>query len=213
MTGVTTRTYRSELRDAQAAQTRLRVLAAAADEFAAHGYAGTTIAAIAAAARVSAETVKAQGAKHELLAASYEVAFAGRESRDQIMDGDAMRALVAATPGGGLPELLASHAADMNARAGRLWLAFTGAAQSDPAVGAALADLLARRRRDFALVVEALDAAGLVSSPAPREELAAELSFLGSPEGYQQLVVESGWAPERYADWLARSIRRVAAGE
>jgi AcrR family transcriptional regulator len=51
------RAYRSELRQRQAEETRLRVVAAAAALFADLGYARTTLAKIAAAAGVSAETV------------------------------------------------------------------------------------------------------------------------------------------------------------
>jgi len=204
-----TRAYRSELRDAQAAQTRARVLDAAAHEFARHGYAGTTLAAIARGAGVSVETVKLQGAKHALLLGAFEVAFSGRESREQIMADAGMRAMLAALPEGQIVRALARFVADMNGRAVGVWLAFTGAAPSDPAVRSALDDLLERRRADYELVVDELAAHGLLRSERPRAALAAELSFLCSPEGYQQLVVESGWTAESYRDWLGRAIERL----
>jgi hypothetical protein len=46
---------------------------------------------------------------------------------------------------------------------------------------------------------------------ASRRELADALSFVMSPEGYQQLVDESGWSLERYADWLLITVRGVVA--
>ena len=49
------RPYRSDLRATQAAETRVRVLTAAAAEFSRRGYAGTSIPAIATAAGVSPE--------------------------------------------------------------------------------------------------------------------------------------------------------------
>src|ERR1700754_3430673 len=64
------RAYRSQLRQQQAEATRSRVLAAAAELFAAEGYARTTLAKIAAAAGVSAETVQGQGPKAALLMAT-----------------------------------------------------------------------------------------------------------------------------------------------
>lgn len=67
------RPYRSDLRASQAAQTRVRVLTAAAAEFARRGYGGTSIPSIATAAGVSPETVKMQGSKHELLLAAFEL--------------------------------------------------------------------------------------------------------------------------------------------
>src|ERR1700747_2877842 len=69
------RVYRSELRQQQAQAPRSRVIAAAAKLFTTDGYARTTLAKIAAAAGVSAETVQAQGPKAALLIAA--AGFAG----------------------------------------------------------------------------------------------------------------------------------------
>src|SRR3954451_15005014 len=66
------RVYRSELRQQQAEQTRSRILTAAAELFAADGYARTTLAKIAAAAGVSPETVQGHGPKAALLVAAIE---------------------------------------------------------------------------------------------------------------------------------------------
>ena len=69
ITAKAARSYRSELRQQQAESTRLRILDAAAELFADAGYARTTLAKIAAAAGVSAETVQGQGPKAALLIA------------------------------------------------------------------------------------------------------------------------------------------------
>ena len=71
--------YVSPLREAQAAQTRLRVLEAAASVFGSSGYSGTSLPAIAAEAGVSLETVKQNGPKAALLLASFDQAFSGAE--------------------------------------------------------------------------------------------------------------------------------------
>ena len=68
------RSYRSTLREQQAEQTRTRVVATAAQLFAAEGYARTTFAKIAAAAGVSAETVQCHGPKAALMIAAVEYA-------------------------------------------------------------------------------------------------------------------------------------------
>ena len=57
----------------QAEQTRQRVVAAAAELFAAEGYARTTLAKIAAAAGVSTETVQTHGPKAALMVAAVRV--------------------------------------------------------------------------------------------------------------------------------------------
>ena len=60
---ITTRVYRSALREQQAIETRARVIAPAAELFSSEGYARTTFGKIAAAAGVSAETVQLHGPK------------------------------------------------------------------------------------------------------------------------------------------------------
>src|ERR1700751_2894262 len=90
-----TRTYRSELRQQQAEQTRSRVVAAAAELFTADGYARTTLAKIAAAAGVSTETVQAHGPKAALLIAAVEYAGVGVSGEESIFNLDIGRKLLA----------------------------------------------------------------------------------------------------------------------
>lgn len=203
---VTRRTYTSALRTAQAEQTRERVLRAAGASFAVRGYAGTTLGHIAEAAGVAVGTVKLAGAKHELLLAAFELAFSGRESRDPIINDRSMQDLLRETPVDRLPTLLAEMAAQLNARATTLWTAVTAAANTDAAVQAALDDLLQRRHAEYGLIVAAFDQRGLIAEGVDRGELAAILSFLTSPEGYHQLVIESGLSLHRYQRWLADAI-------
>ena len=74
-----TRRYRSDLRRQQAELTRERIVTAAAELFAAEGYARTTLAKIAAAAGVSAETVQLYGPKAALMVAAVEYALEPRD--------------------------------------------------------------------------------------------------------------------------------------
>src|SRR4051794_29474751 len=87
--------FRSELRRQQAEQTRSRVLDAAAELFAADGYARTTLAKIAAAAGVSPETVQGHGPKAALLIAAIENAAFGAPGQVSILDLDVGRQIVA----------------------------------------------------------------------------------------------------------------------
>jgi AcrR family transcriptional regulator len=203
------RPYRSDLRATQAAETRVRVLTAAAVEFSRRGYAGTSIPTIAAAAGVSPETVKLQGAKHELLLAAFELTFAGREGDAPIaQDADIQAAIANLTPTE-LPGFFAATATSFNERGAGLWAAFSSAARSDEAVAAVHRDLLARRLEDHALAVDLLAAHGLVTSTAPRLELAAALAHLASPEGYLLLVEDWGWSIDRYRAWVAETTLRL----
>ena len=72
------RRYHAPVREEQAAQTRQRIAAAAAVEFAEHGWSGSTVAAIAARARLTPQAVHlAVGGKAALLVRAVEVTVAG----------------------------------------------------------------------------------------------------------------------------------------
>lgn len=209
MTETPTRVYRSARRDEQAAETRRRILDAAAAVFAELGYSGTTMPEIARRAGVSTETVKAAGQKPQLLLGAFEQVFGGRESRELLHERDDLRSLMAVTDDNRFLEVFLGFATEANATVSRLWPAFTSAALSDPAVDTALQDLLGRRRGDFAAFVAELDRRGAVTLGIDRDELASALSFLYSPEGYQQLVNESGWSRQKYTRWLIEQTRRL----
>ena len=81
-----TRRYRSELRRQQAEETRQRVVAAAAELFAAEGYQRTTLAKIAAAAGVSAGTVQAHGPKAALVVAAVEYTTFGVSGEENFLN-------------------------------------------------------------------------------------------------------------------------------
>ena len=203
------RPYRSPLRSTQAAQTRERVLRAAAEEFATRGYSGASIPGIAAAAGVSPETVKSHGAKHELLLAAFELTFAGREGDAPIADDAHVQAALAEMSADQAIDFFVSTATAFSARGARLWAAFSAAARSDPNVAAVHRELLERRLEDHGRAIDVLRHFGLVGSTASRAELAAALAHLASPEGYLLLVEDYGWSAERYREWLADAVRRA----
>lgn len=198
--------YVSPLREAQAAQTRRRILDAAGTVFGESGYAGTSLPTIAAAAGVSLETVKQNGPKAALLLASFDHAFSGDEGSGPLHHRE-LGAAAAPLPG---EEMLRFHlgwVAEANARVARLWPRLLDAAAGDSDVGARLEALQANRRFDMLSSIAEYRAKGLCHSRRPDAELAQELSFLISPEGYTQLVLESGWTPEAYRSWLLRAVR------
>lgn len=214
MSGSASRAYRSELRDAQASQTRARVLDAAAQEFAARGYAGTTLAAIARGAGVSVETVKLQGAKHELLLAAWNRRLTGSDepAGAPFLDDETRRAQALALSDEDLLASLVETAAGISAESVGLWQAFAGAARFDEHVRVAFEATLAMRRTEFGRLIELFDARGMIANDRPRDELAATLILLASAEGYQHLVAESGMSRAGYRQWLALAIERLVLG-
>src|ERR1700693_4085436 len=81
------RSYRSPHREMQARRTRARIIAAAAQRFLAHGYAGTTMRAVALDAGVALPTVElAFRTKARLLKAAIDVAIAGDDDQVAMLD-------------------------------------------------------------------------------------------------------------------------------
>jgi AcrR family transcriptional regulator len=199
------RAYRSELRTQQALGTRRRIVEAAARLFAERGYQATTLTAIAREAGVSTETVKTAAPKAELLIAAFEVTFAGVESAQSLTDTE-VGAGVLDVPDEALLDAVLTRIATANARGHALWTVLLGAAASDPVVDDALQAILARRAADYRRLVDELITRGYASSVTDPDATAAVLSFLLSPEGYQQLVVQSGWTPQRYTAWMRAAV-------
>lgn len=200
------RAYRSALRERQAHETRDRVIRAAGRLFALHGFQATTMAAIAREAGVSTETVKATAAKSDLLIAAFELTFSGAEGERSLADTPAAEGILAASGADFLPAVIEAIAA-ANERGHGLWTVVLGAALSDAGVAASVRTILAQRGADYRRLITELAARGVVA--ADPDAAAAELSFLLSPEGYQQLVAQSGWTREQYVDWLILAARRT----
>ncbi|GAA1539037.1 AcrR family transcriptional regulator [Microbacterium ginsengiterrae] len=205
MSSVSTRTYRSELRAQQAQGTRRRIIEASAALFATKGYQATTIAAIARSAGVSAETVKAAASKAELLISAFEVTFSGSEGAASLTETEVI-AGVLDLPDDTFLDTVLTQVAAANARAHALWTVLLGAALSDAVVDDALQGMLQRRAADLTQLVTVLVDRGIAAPTADVEGRAAVLSFLLSPEAYQQLVAQSGWSPARYGRWLRDAV-------
>ncbi len=207
-TSRSSREYRSPLREEQAANTRQRILDAAAECFAQAGFAGTSLRDIATAAGVSVETVKLNGPKSALLIGAFEQAFSGNESRENLVDSAAGRAVIGLVDNDDFLRSMLRFIADANARTSALWAAFTAAAASDPLAGKEMDDLLSRKRQDCRAAIAELDRRGMITTDAKRAPLADVLSFLISTEGHQQLVTQAGWSHARYVAWMEESVRQ-----
>ncbi|NMO53384.1 TetR/AcrR family transcriptional regulator [Actinoplanes sp. TBRC 11911] len=201
------RTYHSALRSQQAAQTRERVLDAAAVCFAANGYGRTTLASIAERAGVSVETVQANGPKRALLMASFERVFTGDEGPRPVSETPTGQQILTEIDLAGFRAALVAFLVAANSRGVRLWRAFEAAADSDKEVMASLQQLWERRRIDVTAAIAALIERGaVISDPAAAADV---LSFLISPEGYEQLVLRAGWSNDTYAHWLDQAIEQL----
>ena len=198
------RPYNSERRREAALQTRARILEAAAARFVEHGFAGTTIAAVASDAASAPETVYAIfGNKVALLEAVVRGAGRGAEGRQILQQEGPARVAAAGTQ----REQLALFADDISRRLSRTapLLAVVGAAApGEPA----LAELA--RRLHKARLANLRTVAGLLERHGPlrleAEEASETIWALASPELYLLLSEQRGWSRTRYAEWLADSL-------
>ncbi len=197
--------YSSKLRAEQAAQTRQRVLAAAAERFAADGFARTTLARLAEAAGVSVETVQAQGSKRSLLtAAVHQLSFGGPE--EDFFSAPQARATVEAATPSEFCQRGAELVAGFNAQTFRLWRAFSSAAADDPAVDQELTQLSGFIRGQCRQIVAMLAERGWLRDDVGVDELGDSLWVLVGSENYDKTTHRLGWSHERYLTWLTRSL-------
>ena len=201
-----TRTYRSELRQQQAEQTRSRVVAAAAELFAADGYTRTTLAKIAAAAGVSAETVQGQGPKAALLIAAAEFAGVGVSDEENILNLDVGRQLIAVDDPQKALDFVASVVTDVHTRTAKLAPALFGGANCDPELDRYLDDFIAGINGQVRRVLDIFRDRGWLRVDVPFEELVETAAVVCSVETYLRITQRDGWSAEAYRAWCRRML-------
>ena len=178
------------------------MLAAAGRLLAAHGYAGTTIAAVAGEAGVAAETVYAAfGNKRTLVGELVRTSVRGDGSAPAAEQAGAA-AVAAATDQREQVRLFAADVVERLERVGPVLQALAAEAEAE------LAELLASVDRDrlegLCRFVGMLERGGPLRVDA---DAAAETVWaLASPELHRMLVARRGWSRERYCDWLADTL-------
>ena len=165
------RAYRSELRQQQAEATRSRVLAAAAELFAADGYARTTLAKIAAAAGVSAETVHGQGPKAALMIAAIEYAAFGLAGEENVFNLDVGRQLLAIDEYEQAVAFVVAAVTDVHERTAPLAPALFGGANAYPELERYFNDLLASVNVQIRRILDAFGDRGWLRVDVPFDEL------------------------------------------
>lgn len=195
-----TRSYSSQRRRRQAEQTRADVLNAAVKLFSGTGWAGTTLAAIAAEAGVAVETVYSGfGSKKNLL----------RQAVDVSIVGDALPVPLAERPeylrlGEGSPAERARAGAQIQRlameRSARLWQTAREAAAADPEIASWCRDMEQGRR---AQVIDGLQL--MLGERIDARQVDLIWALLG-PEVYLKLVDERGWTARIYENWIARAV-------
>jgi AcrR family transcriptional regulator len=202
------RPYDSPRRREQAEQTGRAILEAARTCFVQRGYAATSLADIAAQARVSLKTLQARyGTKRDLLLAVWHATIAGPDDVDvPVADRSWFQQTLLEPDARHLLERVARNSRVVKGRAGPIMEVVRAAAPGVPEIGA-----LWQRMQDEFLENQTLIARALARKGALRPGLsvkqAGELIWaLNHPSVHHLLVCERGWSPGRYERWLAESL-------
>jgi AcrR family transcriptional regulator len=207
------RSYDSPRRREQAAETRRKILDAAERLFAQHGYAATSMPAIADQAGVALKTVYlACGTKAGVLHALWDVRLGGDDQPIPVTGRPWYRQLLRADDPHQLLRTAAHQSRVVKERAGDVMLIVRHAAATEPA----LADLWDRIETEFRTVLggiaQRLDALG---SLAPGIDTAAATDLLWTlnhPDTWHLLVRRCGWTADRYERWVGETLSTQLLG-
>jgi AcrR family transcriptional regulator len=179
--------------------TKTQIASAARALFAAQGFVGTTIAAIAESADIPAPTIySAFGGKAAILRA---IAWGVAGTLD--IDRAHEEALAQPNPRDGL-----RRAANIQRRQFEQMYdvidIYQEAARTDPDIAQDTRTIAANRERAFRRHIEAISS-HLAPGVGIDDALAIYLTLV-LPEVYRTLVIERGWTTDRYENWLANAL-------
>jgi AcrR family transcriptional regulator len=187
--------------DALRQDTRNRLLQAAGEEFPVHGYAGTTVTRLAAAAGVSLQTLYlAWGSKRALLRAYMENALSGGMGSPE----DAGQRFAGLPPRERLAEL-AAVVTEVAERAAIGWGLYRDAAAVDPEIAADWNELQLLRHRLFTRIIGGIPVAALAEGLTMKTAVDTAWT-IASPETYDLLVRRLGYQLEEFRDWMRQTL-------
>ena len=207
MSDTVKRDYRSDLRAAQAQETRRSIVSAATRLFVEDGYGSTTINAVAEAAGVSRKTVfTAVGGKLDLLKLTLDWSVAGDDQAVALSDRAAIRKLVdQPDPRGVLSGLVALLVA-IGTRVAPLYVALEVAASMDPAARDLVEESQRRRLDDAHKVVRRLRDLDALTTHITYQEAVDVVWLAMDPAIFDRLVRVRGWTASRFEEWLVDTL-------
>lgn len=204
------RSYHSPRRIEQAAVTRRAVLDAARELFVDVGYSATTVADIAARARVSVDTVYATvGRKPALLRELVETAISGTGQAVPAEQRDYVIRIGAAATAREKIAIYAQAITDIQRRMAPVFLALRAAATTDDDCAALWSGIAERRSRNMLLFAEDLRGTGELREDLSNQQVADVIYSMNAAEYWILLVHERSWTPEQFADWLTTAWTRL----
>jgi AcrR family transcriptional regulator len=204
------RPYRSPLRQAKARRTRARILEAATQLFRTQGYAGTTVAAVAAAAEVSVAAVElAFPTKPDLLKAAIDVAIAGDDEPMPVLERPWAASARAAPDATAFLDVVATVLVPAAERSDALVLAALEGARSDDRLGPLAAQLSAQRAVTAGWIVDGLTEKTPLRAGLDHPEAVDIVWLLMDPAVFDRVTTARHWPPERFGRFFADGLLRL----
>ncbi len=186
------------------------MVGAAHDLFVAQGFVGTTIAAVAKQAGVSAPTVYATfTSKAELLRAAIDLALAGDPEPVAVADRPLGKWVFEAD---GAVELLSRYAVMMGElaeRAAPIYKVLVAAADVDTELAELLADFEKQRLKASTMIAEAVRDRGGLPDGRSLVEARDTIWVCNAPELYLWLTRKRRWSKKRYVDWARNMLIKL----
>lgn len=199
------RSYNSSRRQEHARRNRDRMLDAAERRFLRDGYGATTVAAIAADAGVSADTIyKSFGGKPGLVRAIRTSALQGEDLVPAEQRSDALHERESDPRK--IIEAWGRFVTQITPRVAPILLLIRAAAATDPEVLALLEEMDTDRLRRMTLNARRLHNAGHLRDGITITRAADVLWTYSAPELYELLVLRRGWPPQRYGRFVANAM-------
>jgi len=201
------RSYDASGRREQARARRLAVVLAARDLFERDGYRPTTIAAIAAHAGVSAESVyKGFGTKAALAKAVFDIALAGDDEPVPVAGRPAMQAMRDEPDVRRKIAMFTEGLAQRQARSAKVQILIRDGRHVDDSLTPVWAKLHDEGLVGMTMLGRHLLETGQLRGGIDLAEVRDVLWNYLAIDHYERLVVGQGWSEERYARWLACAI-------
>jgi AcrR family transcriptional regulator len=201
------RRYDGSGRRARALRTQDEIAEAAGSLFERSGYAQTTIADVARAAGVSPETIyKAFGSKGALLRAVVSAAIRGDTESTPLRRRPQIDAIREEPDPRRQLEMYGRLLAVVNPRLAPLVRVMRQAGPGDQEIAAALEQLYSDRLDGMAEFAALLADREALRPGVSRRQARDVLWTLNSPELFELLVLQRGWSPRRYGQWVADQL-------
>ena len=212
MSSTSPRRYDASRRQADARARRRRVIDAATELFAEHGFGDTSIQRIADEAGVSVQTVYAVfGSKAGILHAAIDVAVGGDDDDVLVRERPENAWVTEERDARAWVRRMATFVRRSHERSAAIIHLLESVAGADETLAELVDTLVAARRDDagFAVANGPLDPASVGLTP---EEAGDLLGLWAGVAGWVELVGRSGWTPDRYEAWLGDLFERELVG-